>query len=543
MATGREPEGTVYLQMADGKRYVMNTVTGSLTFVERPDWGEANEIWGSPVTSYDDLPDDVPLKGSPSGALKTSGIAYHHINDEDLREVFGGGDSLERYSAGLLRDPFTGSKQFNPNPVDASEGDALYRNRTGMEPGDTVYIKAGDGQRYIYNPTTRSLTRVAREDWGEADEIWGDPRRTYNALPDSVKLGGGVHPTSAKAINIANLEGARVNNDDLRATFGGGDSLEKYTAGLIKDPFRGSYRYNPAPGRAVEGDRIYNPTMFGDEGGSDALAYIRSVLKPYGLDTPELERLVDGLIKSGASNEEIFEQVRATEAWQERFKGNVIRRGKGLPELSAGQYVQMEEGLREVLTKAGVPAGFYDTSDDLADFIGKGVGPTLLADRVNRGVRQVVTARPEVLAELEELLPGEGIQAMLAWTLDPDRATDVIEQRLMQASAEGAFKHRGMDIYNPVRDELVTRAQAAGLSIDDVLSAADNSSDWLQSRIALFQESVGETDDLEAGVEGASATLLNDPTAARKLDDRLQRRLSAQGGAGGAGSTQSGLSL
>lgn len=416
---------------------------------------------------------------------------------------------------------------------------------TGMEPRNTVLFQGSGGRYWVMNTRTKKLTRVAKADRDEARRIWGAPIRRRGDLPQSVKIGGKQNQPPAVHL-LLRVHGGKVNRKDLRGLFGSGPvGIERYIAGRKRDPFTGSKNFNPNPGRAREGDRIFAPSMFR---GNDAMGFVRSLLSPYDLDTPQVRRLVDGLIETGASTEEIFVQLRETDEWKQRFKGNVERRKAGLPELSPDQYVQTEEQLREILTSADVPAGFRDSNDDFAAWIGSGMSPQLLAERVNRGIRQVNSASPEVREAFEELVPGEGHKAMMAFMLDPDRATSFLEKKVMQATAEGVFARNDLNIFNPVRDEAAQRAQEMGMSIEEFQQSVAQSEQFVGEREALFRETVGESAgtgdvDLKAGVEGAQASLLGDFEAGREIERRRQSRLSTQGGAGGATGTDTGLSF
>ena len=94
-----------------------------------------------------------------------------------------------------------------------------------------------------------------------------------------------------------------------------------------------------------------------------AKAIIEEVLTTYGLES--LKTFVYDLVfKENVLSESILVgQIRGTEQYAERFKGNINRRNAGLNALSEAEYVAVENQYRALFRNSGLPTGFYTDKD------------------------------------------------------------------------------------------------------------------------------------------------------------------------------------
>lgn len=262
----------------------------------------------------------------------------------------------------------------------------------------------------------------------------------------------------------------------------------------------------------------------------DARAQVLGFLQRYGLE--DLIGFVDDMIKGKASLDMIKIKLKEHPRWKERFAGNEMRIAAGMRELAPSEYVEWEEQIAGLFRAAELPSGFYDGPSDFAEFIGKGISPQLVADRVNRGVRQVVQADPAVRREFARLLGSSaaGDSALLSLALDPDRATSVVENAFLRGSLN--VKKPGLAGRS---DDIASQQQQRGLSIEQALTEQDAGLAKLTMLEPLLTETISERTDLSEQREGADVAFgLDQGESLKSLDRRRQERDAAFSGGGGA---------
>ena len=167
----------------------------------------------------------------------------------------------------------------------------------------------------------------------------------------------------------------------------------------------------------------------------DALEIIKDTLSQYGLEGLSGEAY--NMLIEGSSPEAVTLRLRETEQFQERFKGMEMRREAGFPAISPGEYIALERNYKQTMIAAGIPAGFYDSPDDFAAFIGNDVSPNEMSQRVAMAAAAVQSVDPNLKTQLRDLY-GIGVEndgELTAYFLDPDRGVNVIEQRLQMEAA------------------------------------------------------------------------------------------------------------
>lgn len=203
---------------------------------------------------------------------------------------------------------------------------------------------------------------------------------------------------------------------------------------------------DPDPGYTQpipEGD--FSKYLEGEE--RDAYLALHSLFKSYGLES--LARNIYNYIVKGYSADTIQILLQDTKEWKERFSGNEERKRLGLAVLSPSDYLNLEATYRGYLQEAGLPKGFYDQPKDFSEWIGKGVSPKEVQDRVE-AAKNAVYGNPEYRQALKQLY-GLSDSDLAAYWLDPDRALPLIQKQARaaeigaQALAHG-FKATGTAI-------------------------------------------------------------------------------------------------
>jgi hypothetical protein len=138
----------------------------------------------------------------------------------------------------------------------------------------------------------------------------------------------------------------------------------------------------------------------------DARVTMANVLNTYGLgelsDYIYNEIIVKETVNLNNPDAIIF-AIREQPAYKKRFAGNAARLKKGLAELDPASYIGLENQYRETLRANGLPANFYDQSEDFQSLIEGDVSNSELNERVQQGYRAVADADPAVKEQMKNL--------------------------------------------------------------------------------------------------------------------------------------------
>lgn len=203
-------------------------------------------------------------------------------------------------------------------------------------------------------------------------------------------------------------------------------------------------------------------------------------------------------------------------AWEKRFAGNAARRANGLAELLPAQYVEVEQGYKQLLLRYGAPATLFDTPEDFADLIGKDVSVVEMNDRLARAAEYINYAEnADVRSQLRDIYDMTD-EEMFAYVLDPVRTTDYLEsesrRNMNRANVGGAAASTGLSLSSTFRDEIASYYSAVnspytstfGDSMGKFQTVAEQSP--LYKRLGQLSAVETSSDELvraEFGLEGA----------------------------------------
>lgn len=191
-----------------------------------------------------------------------------------------------------------------------------------------------------------------------------------------------------------------------------------------------------------------------DPSTAGAAAIIKAALAAWGLST--LYGKAVQLLKTGLSEDAVTIELEETPEFKTRFAGNETRRKAGLPVLSPGDYLQLEDTYRQVMRNYGLPTGFYDQPSDLANFIGSDVSPQELDARAKAAQHFVDNiadpAYKQVFQQYYGLTSGDAIAAVL----DPKRALPLVQQQINAAGIGTAAGHQGLSVDKTRAEQLAT---------------------------------------------------------------------------------------
>jgi len=166
----------------------------------------------------------------------------------------------------------------------------------------------------------------------------------------------------------------------------------------------------------------------------DAYGALLGLFTSFGLQT--LAPKIFDYVQKGYSADTISILLQQTPEYKKRFAGNEIRAKAGLPVLSPADYINLETQYRQELRNGGMPSGFYDSTDDFANFIGKDVSPSELQSRISIATNATTLANPAFKQALKTIY-GIDESGIAAYFLNPDKALPVL-QKQASATAIGA---------------------------------------------------------------------------------------------------------
>ncbi len=194
------------------------------------------------------------------------------------------------------------------------------------------------------------------------------------------------------------------------------------------------------------------------------LAIIKDMYSKIGLgelfDTLILEEVVRD---PNQTSREVLKsnKIQDSEVYKKRFKANDARVASGLKPLDPVEYVQLEETYKQYMQQAGLPKGFYDNPDDFQDWIGKGVAATEVQGRVQMAADAYQTLEANDPGQLQALrdMYGVGRDGVMAYFLDPDKATSLLEKtnQLNASKIAGAGNNFGVSTAKAQAESLAAK--------------------------------------------------------------------------------------
>jgi hypothetical protein len=192
----------------------------------------------------------------------------------------------------------------------------------------------------------------------------------------------------------------------------------------------------------------------------DARVTMANVLNTYGLgdlsDYVYNEIIVKETVNLNNPDAIIF-AIREQPAYKKRFAANATRLKNGLTELLPGEYIGLEDQFKTMIRSNGLPAGFYDSEDDLRKLIEGDVSPSEFQRRIEDGYNAVVNADPEVKRQFKEFYNvTDG--GLAAYFLDPKRGEPLLanQARAAQIAARG-LEQGGIQLTGAFAENLATR--------------------------------------------------------------------------------------
>jgi hypothetical protein len=259
----------------------------------------------------------------------------------------------------------------------------------------------------------------------------------------------------------------------------------------------------------------------------NAIDVLTERFQRYGLGS--LVNKIKELAIDGATEATITLGLQETEEYKTRFKANQARIAKGLSVLNPAEYLNVEDGYRQVLRAYGLKQ--FDTDEYVSQFIANDVSATELSNRVVTAVQRVQNADPAISQQLRDYY-GIGQADLVAYVLDPNQQFQKIERQVAASEIGVAAGRQGLKAGVSVAEQLaaqgVTQAEAQKgyATIADILPTAEKLSDIYGTTLEGYGQSEAEQEVFNSLA-----------SAQRKRQKLTQREIAAFSGAAGTNKT------
>lgn len=193
----------------------------------------------------------------------------------------------------------------------------------------------------------------------------------------------------------------------------------------------------------------------------NAYSALVDVFNSYGLGS--LAPSILTYVQQGFNSDTITLMLQQTDAYKQRFAGNIQRQKNGMAVLSPADYIATENSYREAMRAAGLPASFYNSPSDFANYIGNDVSPTEMNNRIQLASQATLTASPQYTQALKQMGLSQG--DLTAYFLDPTKALPILQQQTLTAQIGSEALVRGLNFDRGYAQQLAqagfTQSQAA----------------------------------------------------------------------------------
>lgn len=200
----------------------------------------------------------------------------------------------------------------------------------------------------------------------------------------------------------------------------------------------------------------------------DAYALLQDTFRNYGLS--ELTPVIEGYMKAGLGSEQAALQLKQTDVYKTRFRGNELRLAAGQNALTEAEYLNLENSYVNTLQAYGL-AGYFGTDRKAAiaamsDIIGKDVSATEFADRVNLAVTEVKNSDPAIKAQLQAYYGIDDV-GLVSYYLNPKQDLESLKKKTLATEIGAAASAQGLKVGSGqnVEDQRTAAEALAGQGI------------------------------------------------------------------------------
>lgn len=211
-----------------------------------------------------------------------------------------------------------------------------------------------------------------------------------------------------------------------------------------------------------------------------ATALIAQTLRNYGLPESLATTLWNEWhVQGGKNASQIILDLPQTKEYKARFPGMEALRKEGTGMTEEG-YIQYENGVKQAWQKYGIPHGFRDSPQDIANYLTGHVSVNELENRLQLGATAALQSPVETRYELHRLY-GADLGNLTAYFLDTGVGKTLMDKQAALAAANvgGASSRSGFG--------LLSRAEAESIAKLNPGDNAEKGFDQLNHEKELFE--------------------------------------------------------
>jgi hypothetical protein len=270
----------------------------------------------------------------------------------------------------------------------------------------------------------------------------------------------------------------------------------------------------------------------------DAFAILESTFRAYGLE--ELVNQIKDYMERGLGSEQASLELKNSQVYKDRFRGNELRRAAGLNVISEAEYLNLENSYNETLRSYGLQ-GYFGLDKKaarlkMADIIGNDIAATEFKDRIDTVVTRVNNADPLIKSTLKSFYNINDTD-LIGYFLNPKENMPKLQEKVTAAEIGSAAIGQGL-ISNVTSAEAlaklgITRGKAVegyGIIAETLPTSEKLSKIYGEEGITYTQTTAEE--EVFKGLASAE----------RKRKQLASREFAAFGGGSGVGKTSLGRS-
>ena len=208
-----------------------------------------------------------------------------------------------------------------------------------------------------------------------------------------------------------------------------------------------------------------------------------------------LANKIKELAVDGATEATITLGLQETPEYKQRFAANDARLKAGLQVLTPAEYLNVEDGYRQVLREYGLNQ--FSTDDYVKKFIENDVSAAELSNRVSLAVQRVQNADPAILKQMTDYY-GVGQGDLIGYVLDPQQQITKIQRQVAAAEIGVAAARQGLTAGAGVAEQLAAQgitqaeAQKGYATVADILPTAEKLSSIYGGTMDTYGQSEAE---------------------------------------------------
>lgn len=177
-----------------------------------------------------------------------------------------------------------------------------------------------------------------------------------------------------------------------------------------------------------------------DAARKDAFALLADTFKSYGLDS--LAETIKGYMTQNIGPNEATLLLKGTQAYKDRFAGNVTRVAAGKNAIPESTYLTLENQYAEVLKAYGQNA--LGNRAEYANLIGNDISNIELGDRLKLAVTRVQQSDPSIKEQLKQFYPSITDVDLVSYFLKPDQTLPGLERKVTSAEIGAVATSQGL---------------------------------------------------------------------------------------------------